>query len=78
MEAPGPWRTGAPDDDAAGALAASRRYLTDFDGAVGAGADAADVVRAMTAAHGDRGNPYTLFLSAAAQYPEPAGADGTR
>ncbi|GAA2440295.1 MBL fold metallo-hydrolase [Streptomyces glaucus] len=69
---------GAPDDDAAGVLAASRRYLTDFDGAVEAGADAADVVRAMTAAHGDRGNPYTLFVSATAQYPEPAGADGTR
>jgi glyoxylase-like metal-dependent hydrolase (beta-lactamase superfamily II) len=63
----------ARDEDAAGILAASRRYLTDFDAAVAAGSNAADVINAMTAAHGERGNPYTLFVSAHAQYPQPAG-----
>ncbi|CAM5488390.1 hypothetical protein SFUMM280S_05126 [Streptomyces fumanus] len=60
---------GADDRDAAAVIAASRRYLTDFEAAVEAGADARDVVRAMNRAHGDRGNPYTLYVSAAAQFP---------
>ncbi len=65
--------------DADGIIAASRRYLTDFDAAVAAGSDAADVIGAMTAAHGERGNPYTLFASASAQYPLPAdGEDAAR
>ncbi|NEC34721.1 MBL fold metallo-hydrolase [Streptomyces rubrogriseus] len=65
----------APDDNAASVLAASRRYLIDFDEAVEAGTDATSVMRTMTAKHGDRGNPYTLFASATAQYPDPAAAD---
>ncbi|MGA5551049.1 MBL fold metallo-hydrolase [Streptomyces pseudogriseolus] len=69
----------ASDADADGIIAASRRYLTDFDAAVAAGSDAADVIGAMTAAHGERGNPYTLFASASAQYPLPAdGEDAAR
>ncbi|MFF9488185.1 MBL fold metallo-hydrolase [Streptomyces sp. NPDC014676] len=60
---------GADDRDAAAVIAASRRYLTDFEAAVEAGTSARDVVRAMTRAHGDRGNPYTLYASAAAQFP---------
>ncbi|MFE6526776.1 MBL fold metallo-hydrolase [Streptomyces sp. NPDC057794] len=59
---------GADEGDAAGIIDASRRYLTDFEAAVRAGGSAADVVRAMNAAHGGRGNPYTLHVSAAAQY----------
>ncbi|MFC9285104.1 MBL fold metallo-hydrolase [Streptomyces sp. NPDC057052] len=68
---------GADETDATGIIAASRGYLTDFDAAVEAGDDAADVIRTMTAAHGERGNPYTLYASATAQYPR-AAADGSR
>ncbi|MFE7860718.1 MBL fold metallo-hydrolase [Streptomyces sp. NPDC057403] len=63
---------GAAETDAAGVIAASRRYLSDFDAAVRAGDSAADVIRTMTAAHGERGNPYTLYVSATSQYPADA------
>ncbi|MDT0386054.1 MBL fold metallo-hydrolase [Streptomyces dubilierae] len=59
---------GADKGDAAGIIDASRRYLTDFEAAVRVGGSAGDVVRAMNAAHGGRGNPYTLRVSAAAQF----------
>lgn len=68
---------GADETDVAGIIAASRRYLTDFDAAVETGGSAADVIRTMAAAHGERGNPYTLYVSATSQYPAEA-ADGSR
>ena len=61
---------GADDRDATGIIDASRRYLADFEAAVRAGDSASDVVRAVNLAHGHRGNPYTLHVSAAAQYPQ--------
>ncbi|MFF8593860.1 MBL fold metallo-hydrolase [Streptomyces sp. NPDC015220] len=67
---PGHRDPAAPGDDAAAVIAASRRYLHDFDTSVAAASDAGEVIRAMTTAHGERGNPYTLFASATAQFPD--------
>ncbi|MFL6000181.1 MAG: MBL fold metallo-hydrolase [Streptomyces sp.] len=63
---------GVDETDVASILAASRRYLTDFDAAVEAGGTAADVIETMTATHGERGNPYTLYASSTSQYPAEA------
>jgi glyoxylase-like metal-dependent hydrolase (beta-lactamase superfamily II) len=54
---------GAPNDDAARVLDESRQYLQDFDQAA-AGGSPADIIAAVMARHGDRGNPYTLWFAA--------------
>ncbi|WP_250009288.1 MBL fold metallo-hydrolase [Actinoplanes sp. M2I2] len=61
----------APVDDVAEILAFSRRYLVDFDIALAAAADAAQLIATMTATYGKLGNPYTLFASATAQFASP-------
>jgi hypothetical protein len=45
-------------------IAASQQYLRDFSRIVNDGDEAADVVKAMLASHGDRDNPRTLWHSA--------------
>ncbi|WP_432571032.1 MBL fold metallo-hydrolase [Kineococcus sp. SYSU DK005] len=68
---------GAPDDDAARVLDETRQYLVDYEQALAASDSADELVARVDARHGNRGNPYTLFLSAtsafAAGAPAPQG-----
>jgi glyoxylase-like metal-dependent hydrolase (beta-lactamase superfamily II) len=59
----------APSDHAPELIAATRRYLRDFDDALVGSATAAELVTAMSTAYPTLGNPYTLTASAAAQLP---------
>lgn len=54
----------ASDDDARRLLDASRTYLDDFDSAAAAAGSAQDIINEMMAKHGNRDNPYTLWVAA--------------
>jgi hypothetical protein len=55
----------AADDDARRLLDASRAYLADFESAAAAAAGSAqDIINTMMARHGNRDNPYTLWVAA--------------
>jgi glyoxylase-like metal-dependent hydrolase (beta-lactamase superfamily II) len=55
---------GAPDNDAARLIDASRQYIHDYDETVAASGSGNEVVSKMTARYPDLGNPYTLWLAA--------------
>jgi glyoxylase-like metal-dependent hydrolase (beta-lactamase superfamily II) len=52
------------DDDPRAILDATRAYIRDFDQAVAESATPDGVVERMMKLHGERGNPYTLWVSA--------------
>jgi len=54
----------ARDDDPRAILDATRTYIRDFETAVAESGTAEDVIDVMMRRHGDRGNPYTLWISA--------------
>jgi glyoxylase-like metal-dependent hydrolase (beta-lactamase superfamily II) len=60
---------GAADDEANRQLAQSRRYIEDFDRAVGSYKSASQLIDTMMTTYGNYGNPYSLFLSAYSQFP---------
>lgn len=62
---------GAADDDAQRILDQSRQYVIDFGQAVSAADTPAEVVAAMMGSYADLGNPYTLYVAAASQFPPP-------
>jgi glyoxylase-like metal-dependent hydrolase (beta-lactamase superfamily II) len=59
---------GAPDDDLAELIAGTRQYIIDFDEAEQVSSSREELVERMLAAHGDRGNPYTLWTAATAAF----------
>jgi glyoxylase-like metal-dependent hydrolase (beta-lactamase superfamily II) len=59
---------GARDDDLAELLGGTSRYITDFDEAARVSATREELVAKMLAAHGDRGNVYTLWTAATAAF----------
>jgi glyoxylase-like metal-dependent hydrolase (beta-lactamase superfamily II) len=59
---------GARDDDLAELISGTRRYITDFDEAARVSATREELVEKMLAAHGDRGNVYTLWTAATAAF----------
>jgi glyoxylase-like metal-dependent hydrolase (beta-lactamase superfamily II) len=61
---------GAPDNDAARLIEASRQYIFDFDEAVASSRAGEEVVAKVTAKYPDLGNPYSLWLAA---YTQPYG-----
>jgi len=54
----------ARDDDPRAILDATRAYIRDFDQAVAESARPEEVIEKMMKLHGERGNPYTLWVSA--------------
>jgi glyoxylase-like metal-dependent hydrolase (beta-lactamase superfamily II) len=52
------------DDDPRAILDATRTYIRDFDKAVAESATPEEVIDKMMRLHGERGNPYTLWVSA--------------
>ena len=54
----------APDDDARRQIADSRRYLTDFEAALDASTNPAELIERITTAYPDLANPYTLWVAA--------------
>ena len=54
----------AADDDASRLLDASRAYLADFEIAAAAAGSPQDIINTMMAKHGNRDNPYTLWVAA--------------
>jgi glyoxylase-like metal-dependent hydrolase (beta-lactamase superfamily II) len=54
----------AADDDARRLLDASRAYLADFESAAAAAGSAQDIINTMMTRHGERDNPYTLWVAA--------------
>jgi glyoxylase-like metal-dependent hydrolase (beta-lactamase superfamily II) len=52
------------DDDPRAILGATRNYIRDFDRAVAQSATPEEVIDRMMRLHGQRGNPYTLWVSA--------------
>jgi glyoxylase-like metal-dependent hydrolase (beta-lactamase superfamily II) len=59
----------APDDNATRVLDQSRRYIEDFEQAVAESGTPPEVIKTMLAKYPGYGNPYTLFASAATQFP---------
>jgi glyoxylase-like metal-dependent hydrolase (beta-lactamase superfamily II) len=59
---------GAPDDDLAELIAGTRQYIIDFDEAERASGTREELVEKMLAAHGDRGNVYSLWAAATAVF----------
>jgi glyoxylase-like metal-dependent hydrolase (beta-lactamase superfamily II) len=59
---------GAPDDDLAELVAGTRRYILDFDEAERVSTSREELVGKMLAAHGDRGNIYSLWAAATAAF----------
>ena len=59
---------GAPDDDIAELIAGTRQYIIDFDEAERVSATREELVGKMLAAHGDRGNLYSLWTAATAVF----------
>jgi hypothetical protein len=59
---------GAADDDLAELIAGTRQYIIDFDEAERASSSREELVGKMLAAHGDRGNLYTLWTAATAAF----------
>ncbi len=68
---------GAPDDDLAELITGSRQYIIDFDEAERASSSREELVGRMLAAHGDRGNPYTLWTAATAAFSARDGKSST-
>jgi len=68
---------GARDDDLAELISGTRRYITDFDEAARVSATREELVEKMLAAHGDRGNVYTLWTAATAAFGGRDGDNGT-
>jgi glyoxylase-like metal-dependent hydrolase (beta-lactamase superfamily II) len=59
----------APDDNATRVLDQSRRYIEDFEQAVGKSSTPLEVIEAMLAKYPAFGNRYTLFAAAFSQFP---------
>ena len=59
----------APDDNATRVLDQSRRYIEDFEQAVGKSSTPLEVIEAMLAKYPAFGNRYTLFAAAVSQFP---------
>jgi glyoxylase-like metal-dependent hydrolase (beta-lactamase superfamily II) len=59
---------GAPDDDLAELIAGTRQYILDFDEAERVSTSREELVGKMLAAHGDRGNIYSLWAAATAAF----------
>ena len=59
---------GAPDDDLAELIAGTRQYIIDFDEAERVSSSREELVGKMLAAHGDRGNLYSLWAAATAAF----------
>ena len=54
----------APDDDAHRQIEESRRYIADFEAALARSSSPLDLIDQMMSIHGDRANPYTLWVAA--------------
>jgi glyoxylase-like metal-dependent hydrolase (beta-lactamase superfamily II) len=54
----------AIDDDAQRQIEESRQYIADFEAALGRSASPLDLIDRMMSIHGNRANPYTLWLAA--------------
>jgi glyoxylase-like metal-dependent hydrolase (beta-lactamase superfamily II) len=54
----------AADDDARRQIGECRRYIDDFETALGASSSPAELIDRMTAAYPDLANPYTLWVAA--------------
>jgi glyoxylase-like metal-dependent hydrolase (beta-lactamase superfamily II) len=54
----------AIDDDAQRQIEESRQYLADFEAALARSSSPADLIDRMMSIHGDRANPYTLWVAA--------------
>ena len=54
----------AIDDDAQRQIEESRQYIADFEAALARSSSPLDLIDRMMAIHGDRANPYTLWLAA--------------
>jgi glyoxylase-like metal-dependent hydrolase (beta-lactamase superfamily II) len=54
----------ARDDDPSAILSATRKYIRDFDAAVTKSATPQELIETMMHLHGERGNPYTLWVAA--------------
>jgi glyoxylase-like metal-dependent hydrolase (beta-lactamase superfamily II) len=52
------------DDDPPAILDATRQYIRDFDASVTESATPQELIEKMMRLHGDRGNPYTLWVAA--------------
>jgi hypothetical protein len=52
------------DDDPDAILNATRTYIRDFDRAVTESATPTELIDRMMTLHGERGNPYTLWVAA--------------
>ena len=59
---------GARDDDVAELIAGTRQYIVDFDEAERVSSSREELVGKMLAAHGDRGNLYSLWSAATAAF----------
>jgi hypothetical protein len=58
----------ARDDDLAELIAGTRQYIIDFDEAERVSSSREELVGKMLAAHGDRGDPYSLWAAATAAF----------
>jgi glyoxylase-like metal-dependent hydrolase (beta-lactamase superfamily II) len=54
----------AIDDDAQRQIEESRRYIADFEAALARSSSPLDLIDRMMSIHGDRANPYTLWVAA--------------
>jgi glyoxylase-like metal-dependent hydrolase (beta-lactamase superfamily II) len=54
----------APDDDPPAIIDATRKYIRDFDVAVTESSTPQKLIEKMMRLHGERGNPYTLWVAA--------------
>jgi glyoxylase-like metal-dependent hydrolase (beta-lactamase superfamily II) len=57
-----------PDDNAIRVIDQSRRYIEDFDAAVGKSRNPTELIERMMRKYSTHGNPYTLFAAAASQF----------
>jgi glyoxylase-like metal-dependent hydrolase (beta-lactamase superfamily II) len=54
----------AIDDDAQRQIEESRQYIADFEAALARSSSPPDLIDGMMSIHGDRANPYTLWVAA--------------
>jgi hypothetical protein len=64
----------ALDDDPAAILGGTKTYIRDFDRSLSPSHSAQELVGKMIALHGDRGNPYTLWVAAQGVFEQGQGA----
>ena len=57
-------RPQAIDDDAQRQIEESRQYIADFEAALARSSSPPDLIDRMMSIHGDRANPYTLWVAA--------------